>query len=905
MSNGNPQVSVFHFTSRISNAKIRKYKLATERGMASGTPSGAEKEVSSNGRPLSRVAKPSPVPTPTPGAESPSMEPPPAKKPRLKLNVRAPNSPDDTITVSRPKRETNVRFRYSQDMVMIDPDPVPEPVQAQPVKAQRVPKASPASSSEISSLSSATPSGREESPFKDPTPPPASRDDYGDFMSYYVVGGDEPEVEPKAKKAKTTKSSKSSKASRRSKGKGKAEAVEHIEAPSPAPPPSHSPGQEATHPPPVQGPQPPSGSAPPQRRPSQRQQPVQIQPPFAQGPPPPGHRLPHPMPPQPAPPAPLPQPIIRFIDIVHDPKPTRPDTIAEMIAKLKILSAALTDFGGVPAIPATPTSEGPRKADKPKKAKEAPKASKAPAASSNALDSFLSFFGADDDDEDDEEESTPDDFDYVLPEPGEPDKPLMYGIQFIQNALKSWAQQRMSHQVAQQFTIEHHRQLQQAQMQQRRGPGRPRRYDEAQPVQPIIHMDLANTPEGVAIKAFQCVLDSGCLQVNAAFPAELARALRHLYMQIDHLINQTPKDTANWQCMSYGAQISAHKLRVDRFKEAHSRAHEEMLRQRGLADAQMVAQMSMHANPTPPLTQEQLQHVHALELERRRSQQHAAQQPYISQQHLNPLQLGSNAPAPGTSGGNPQGQHLFDKDAHLANPSETPPAFNDASELHEGMPNGLATHANLGTPQTPSAFNKGSAGQVQLDRMKLYMPGYLPRSGQSMKFSFAPHNEAALQVFGSESFPADEEPGPQLPNRGPMGAPPTQPSLQRQGNGNAESPIELDSDMTAEEGPGRDDDRGAAERPGETPSLGSGGFTAINAQPAKQEFRPSSMPIGSPETLSPETIRVATRHPSGAVSASASPAVGSGVRSFGENGMVVRPPVAANFPHPGAVVVNQ
>ena len=77
-----------------------------------------------------------------------------------------------------------------------------------------------------------------------------------------------------------------------------------------------------------------------------------------------------------------------------------------------------------------------------------------------------------------------------------------------------------------------------------------------------IRIKAETQPEGLAVKAFQEVLDSGCLRVNAMLPHELTRALMNLYMQIDHLINQGAKDETTWQCMSYGAQIAANKLRL-------------------------------------------------------------------------------------------------------------------------------------------------------------------------------------------------------------------------------------------------------------------------------------------------------------------------------------------------------
>lgn len=377
---------------------------------------------------------------------------------------------------------------------------------------------------------------------------------------------------------------------------------------------------------------------------------------------------------------------------------------------------------------------------------------------------------------------------------------------------------------------------------------------------PIIHMDLAQTPEGVAIKDFQSILDSGCLQVNAILPAELSRALRHLYMQIDHLINQGSKSNDHWTCMSYQAQINANKERVDRFKEQQKQAREEVTRQQQLSNQDMMTKLNMRPQEITSPTDEQ---THAIELERRRSKQHAQAQPYISQQHLNPLQLGprtsetptANGPSPPPSRGAappPQsGPSTAATPAPGPSSAGSPPLSNSArAELD-------------GDPDDPNS----RAHQVQLDKMKLYMPGFLPRSGQSMKFSFAPHSDAALRVFGSESFPTDE-PGSSLPNRGPMSAPPASNTAL---GGDAASPIQIDSDTPAEQAFGIDEvkvnSNGTESKI--TPVVGTGGFNAINAPAA----RPNSLPPNAAPAESPDTIVVAMRHPSGAMSASASPAI--------------------------------
>ena len=640
MSSRPPQVDVFHFTNRISTAKIRKYKLATERGMAPGTGSAMAAANGGPNKPKSEQSNgmsESPMQTPTPAAESsPDDQPPPAKKPRLKLNVRAKketqNEPTgDTIAVSRPQR--NVKSRARGNTIE---QQVPEPVSA------RQSRPSPAPSSGLSSLSSAPPSAapseRAESPFVDPEP--VDEGQYGDLLSYYVVGG------PVAK-AKTTKATTASKRKEKAEPAKNAptthvQVAKSVELPNNhAPQPVQSqvpqfPVQQHTHQHslpitsqnqvPSQASQPPPQAGRPQIPP-----PYPRAPPVSQRPPPPR-------------PVPMPQPVINFIDIVHDPKPMQPDTILVMIRKLENLSSALTNFGGVPAMPHTPPSEQPPKvatAPKPAKAQKPMASDKGPKAPGDEVDNFLSIFddGDDEDEEDDEavEEEARDPLDRTLPFPGMVDNPLSFGIQFIQNALKSWAQQRINHQVTQQFQAQHQQQMHQQQMQPvKRGPGRPRRYDDSaqqQTLGPIIHFDMANTPEGMAIKSFQSVLDSGCLQVNGILPVELSRALRRLYMQIDHLINQGVKDNTNWQCMSYGAQINAQKTRVEKWKEAHAKAEDEMMRQR--------EQNAMR----PPMMDAQAQQAHTVDLERRRS----TQLPYNTQQQSNRIQVPSQPP------GMPQG----------------------------------------------------------------------------------------------------------------------------------------------------------------------------------------------------------------------------------------------------------
>ncbi|EME48713.1 hypothetical protein DOTSEDRAFT_84268 [Dothistroma septosporum NZE10] len=786
MSSRPPQVDVFHFTNRISTAKIRKYRLATERGMAPGNgsafapPNGRLKNTSEQCNGMSE----DPMQTPTPAAESsPDDQPPPAKKPRLKLNVRAKNdSPSDTIAVSRPRRDVK-RRSYGKSVEQPEPEPV----------IFRKSQPSPAPSSGLSSLSSAPPSAppseRAESPFMDPEP--VEGEEYGDFLSYYVAGGPEP-------KSKSTKAAPTTKRKDKAESAKKAPAA-HVRAERPvessrdhAPQPAQSqapqfPVQQHTH----QHSLPITSQSQVHPQPSQATQQggrPQMAPSYPRAPPV-NQRPPPPRP------IPIPQPVINFIDIVHDPGPMQPDTILVMIRKLENLSSALTNFGGVPAMPHTPPSEQPPQVMKPPKPTKAQKpaetgnGSKAPV---DEVDTFLSIFDdGEDEDEDDEliEEEPRDPLDRHLLQPGMVDGPLSFGIQFIQNALKSWAQQRINHQVTQQFQAQHQQQMHQQQMQPvKRGPGRPRRYDDStqqQTLGPIIHFDMANTPEGMAIKSFQSVLDCGCLQVNGILPVELSRALRRLYMQIDHLINQGVRDNTNWQCMSYGAQINAQKVRVEKWEEAAAKAEDELTRQRETGHPQ-------HAMG-PPTT------------ERRSSAQYLAQQPYNAQQYSQPVQMASQPPG---------------------------------------------TRLGMASPRSPSVARQNA--------LTAGVAGVLPAVSNAQEVFSVPQEQ---QRTGGGST-----------------------------TGDAGSPIEIETDIIPQ-----------------TSSLAvqptrpiTGGFTAVNGPPPSSQVRKDSMPFEGHDASSPETIKVAPRQNPGYASGSASPAVNQGNGMPGQ-GVMSR----SNFPHPGAVVIDQ
>lgn len=315
----------------------------------------------------------------------------------------------------------------------------------------------------------------------------------------------------------------------------------------------------------------------------------------------------------------------------------------------------------------------------------------------------------DDDDSDDKNDDSDPEIEPEAEKPrylehtGEPDGPLTYGIQFIMNALKSWAQQRLS----QQHT---------AIMQQARVPPRTLSNDNiagastssaVPPGKPIIPSKpiLSETPEGKAIAAFRDVVESGCLQVNVVLPADLASAVRHLYVQIDQLINQGGKPPLEpVQPMSYSAQIKAHEARLETWREQQSRRQQAM-GQPGL--------YPMYNTMAPPGHAHQMQFSNQMHGDRRRSTPHGAGQFHSS-----------NAPRTSLPAG-------------FAGSSSSP------------GPGGFA-----GSPPMTANYR-------------------LPRSGQTMNFSFPPDNPAAIQAFGSAAFPAvNQNHGPNLPNRGPMSTSP-------------------------------------------------------------------------------------------------------------------------------------
>lgn len=825
------------------------------------------------------------------------MEP-PAKKAKLKLSVRPPSrestmrsqSPD-TIAVARPRRDSSLKTRYSEDMVI---DNASTNTQA----ARRKP--SPAASSDLSSLSSVPLPEKHRVPVKEPEPGPSKSRDYSrDFMSYYVTGGDDDDHE-----------------------------------------------EEAAPPPPK--PVPPRRQEPPQTAPVPQPLPsIPLETKFKH------HTVPPPYPPaksQPPPrlaPPPLPQ--VNLIDTIKPAsRPTEPDTVAVMIKKLEHLSKTLTEFGGVPPVPKSPGAGSKRskyrswtypsmerKTNADTETDPQPKPQPSPAAEKQdgAVDNFLAMFDDDDSDKDEPEAMDCNDdneLDYKLPTTSEHDGPLKYGIVFIQNALRSWAYQRVSSQVAQQYQ---HMQMHARAEPQKRGPGRPRKFDNGDEqssfpqIPPTIQFDLATTPEGAAIIAFQEVLDSGCLRLNCSLAIELSRALRHLYMQIDHLINQGSRSEPQWRCMSYGAQITAHKIRVEKWKDQQARAQQEMARQQQLANIQVMQQMGLPPNvPRVPMTAEQAQQAHAIELERRRGLQLAAQQPHLTKYITNPMSLDTNtttsapsvnntakassAAAPAASAtGKASTAAQASVNGTLNKPPETG-AGNSTSDL-SSIKSSLPAQANQSqnAVTAPSPTSPATLASVQLDKIKLYMPNYLPRSGQSMKFSFAPNSELAIKAFGAQAFPNAGNATSSIPNRGPMNISstnsPTMPStLARQSNGATPA---LSSNAPAPSPPSLSQDNSdtiqVAIKPPvrrESEAQSKDGKSAATTKDGKRLPSQSSM-MSSFNAINNPGAEGRSNTVSEVALKTASPSKSS--ESGHPNGKMSN--LASRFPHPGAVVVDK
>lgn len=231
-------------------------------------------------------------------------------------------------------------------------------------------------------------------------------------------------------------------------------------------------------------------------------------------------------------------------------------------------------------------------------------------------------------------------------------------------------------------------------------------------------MTLSGTPEGRAIAAFRAVVESGCLRITAVMPLELSRALRRLYLQIDHLINQGTKKDQPWRCLSYHAQIEANKIRVSQWKEEQWKAEQEMVRQHQQSHQQAMRQMGLPAHFTSTMFYKQPQDPSARAASSRRQGHHLIRLPVQAMER-------SVAGLQARPGGHGNYHGL---------PSSGDPAASAPSDRHRLMAkqaaNGITT--------------------------------LLPRSGQSMQFSFPPSSDATLQEFGAQSLPVHHGPGRDL-----------------------------------------------------------------------------------------------------------------------------------------------
>lgn len=68
---------------------------------------------------------------------------------------------------------------------------------------------------------------------------------------------------------------------------------------------------------------------------------------------------------------------------------------------------------------------------------------------------------------------------------------------------------------------------------------------------------------------------------------------------------------------------------------------------------------------------------------------------------------------------------------------------------------------------TPVHSSPSITGGLSPDKLQSLASNLFSRSGQSMRFSFAPNSELAVKAFGPQAFPSNYS-GPNLPNRGPM-----------------------------------------------------------------------------------------------------------------------------------------
>lgn len=433
-----------------------------------------------------------------------------------------------------------------------------------------------------------------------------------------------------------------------------------------------------------------------------------------------------------------------------------------------------------------------------------------------------------------------------LPYPGQPDESLIFGVAFIQNALKSFAHSRLLNEHAQYYWQEHRNARIRLSRQEKRGPGRPRKFDEEDinlHLIPTAHaaMTLAPGPEADLIRAFQDVLDCGALRINVPLPIELARAIRTMYKQIGNVVATTdPKvEQAEWRCLSYGPQIEGHRMMVERRKVENERALAELQRQQVLQQQLMMQRMHLggsHGN-------------------------NAGEQQYLSPYAQNPIPLASQPAAHYSIGSTPRPSNRV----QAASPRTVPT-------------NNHIPHGTLDTTSGPRLPSSPASNQV--DKLNL-----LNRSGQSMNFSFPPKNETAVQVFGAQAFPSNEEQS-HLPNRGPMKADSTphkhrRPSEHIAIQPKVNSPQQDQQDLPPQQSP---DTIRVASRP----------TSSRSAQAGRAVTNGAGSDI--------EMVDARPVHPSHRTQANVSAArARARTLTNGTSGATD----AGRFPHPGAVVVNQ
>lgn len=224
-------------------------------------------------------------------------------------------------------------------------------------------------------------------------------------------------------------------------------------------------------------------------------------------------------------------------------------------------------------------------------------------------------------------------------------------------------------------------------------------------LQQPITFTLAGTPEGRAIAAFRAVVESGCLRVKTVIPVELSRALRRLYLQIDHLINQGGKQDLPWRCLSYRAQIEANRLRVNHWRDEQAKVEQEMIRHHQYAHQHMMQQMGLPAHFTSTMFYQQPHDVEDLAHHQQRQKQNLIRLP--AQATDNPM----------------AGQRL--------------PVLAKSYKVH-----------NQALDSITGSQRRKSSSKHETKRPN----ALLPRSGQSMQFSFAATSDAALQGFEAKTL---------------------------------------------------------------------------------------------------------------------------------------------------------